>query len=59
LKTESPQGLFHGILMTVAWIGCQQLAIWSLLFRNRSRKAIYIHGGAMLILTFLIAISAT
>ena len=36
-KERDPQGLFHGILMTVAWVGCQQVAVWSIYFRNRFR----------------------
>jgi hypothetical protein len=59
LKDLNPQGLFHGILMTVGWVALQQIAIWSLLFRNKYRKAIYIHAAAMLMLTLLVAISAT
>lgn len=52
----SPQSLFHGITLTVAWMGCQLIAIYALLFRNRSRYAIYVHAtsmGTMLLLTSL------
>jgi hypothetical protein len=59
LKELNPQGLLHGILMTVGWVALQQIALWSLLYRNKSRKAIYIHAAAMLMLTLLVAIGAT
>ncbi len=52
----NPQGLFHGLMMTIAWVGCQQAAVWALYFRNRFREAIYVHGAAMMLLILLATI---
>ena len=46
-------------MMSVAWVGCQQLAIWALLYRNRFKAAIYIHATSMVTLLLLTAIATT
>lgn len=45
--------------MTVAWVGCQHLAVWALFFRNKFRIAIYIHALSMTLLLLLTAIATT
>jgi putative effector of murein hydrolase len=59
LQAFNPQGLFHGVMMSVAWVACQQLAIWALYFRNRSKIAIYIHAASMVTLLLLTSIATT
>lgn len=58
LHTMNPQGFTHGILMTIAWVGFENIAIWALIFRNRFRFAIFLHGLAMGCLLILTALSA-
>lgn len=58
LPSLTVSGLFHGYVMTSAWIGIELLAIWSLYFRNRSKAVEYIHGAAMTSLMLLTAIGA-
>lgn len=57
-KPIAPEALFHGLMMTIAWVVCEQIAIWALTFRNRSRWAIYIHGAAMLLTVIMTLVAA-
>ena len=36
-------GEYHGILMTTAWFGCENLLLWSTLLKN-FRFGIYLHA---------------
>lgn len=58
-KPIPPYGLFHGIMMTVAWIALEQVAIWALMFRDRTRWAIYVHAAAMTLTAMMTLIAAT
>lgn len=54
----SPEGLLHGILLTVGWVVCQHLSIFVLFLRNRSRLAIYFHACMMSLTVLLTAIAS-
>lgn len=55
---STPLAKFHGYTYLVGWFVCELVSIYALLFRNRSRVAIYVHILAMSMMVLLTALGA-